>query len=207
MSNPCFTLPGKPGLPAESAPTSPPVSVAPPPPAADEGLRSLALRAGTGDQDALTALVRATTGVVRAVCARLVDRESADDLVQETFARAVRSLPSYRGDADAVTWLVAIARRVCADEIGRRRRARLVTVVVRAQREPTRTEVAASVELSDAIGRLPDRRREAFLLTAVAGFSYAEAAAACACPVGTIRSRVARAREDLVDALAVTAHA
>jgi RNA polymerase sigma-70 factor, ECF subfamily len=169
--------------------------------AARAELRDTALRAGQGNPNALTELIRATSGYVWTVCARLVDRESADDLVQDTYVRAVRSLPTYRGLADPATWLVTIARRVCADEIARRQRARHLDAQVRAERPSTSVEPAVSVELADAIARLSPARREAFLLTVVAGFSYAEAAAVCDCPIGTIRSRVARAREELLNAL------
>lgn len=163
--------------------------------------RDLALRAGAGDPQALTEFIRLTSRYVWTVCARLVDRESADDLVQDTYVRAVRTLATYRGDADPTTWLVTIARRACADEIARRQRARHIDAQVRAQRVPESVEPAVSVEIADAIARLPSARREAFLLTVVAGFSYTEAAAVCACPVGTIRSRVARAREELLGTL------
>jgi RNA polymerase sigma-70 factor (ECF subfamily) len=60
---------------------------------------------------------------------------------------------------------------------------------------------AGSVAMRALVAALERERREAFVLTQVLGLSYAEAADVCACPVGTIRSRVARARADLVDAL------
>jgi len=165
------------------------------------GARDLALRAGQGDPDALTELVRSTSAYVWSVCARLVDRESADDLAQDTYVRAVRSLGTYRGQADPMAWLAAIARRVCADEIARRQRVRHLEARARIERPTEDAEVAVSVELADAIARLAPQRREAFYLTVIAGFSYAEAAAVCDCPVGTIRSRVARAKRDLSGAL------
>ena len=62
-------------------------------------------------------------------------------------------------------------------------------------------DAAGRVELLDALYRLPPRRREALVLTCVVGLSYADAAAVCGCPVGTIRSRVARARTELAHAL------
>jgi RNA polymerase sigma-70 factor (ECF subfamily) len=60
---------------------------------------------------------------------------------------------------------------------------------------------AGSVAMRSLVASLEPERREAFVLTQVVGLSYAEAADVCSCPVGTIRSRVARARADLVDAL------
>lgn len=164
-------------------------------------LRVVALRAGAGDGDAVAELVRRTSATVWRACAALVDHGSADDLTQDTYVRAFRSLPTYRGDSDPVRWLLTIARRVCANEIGRRRRDRQTNVELAWERPLTTVEPSGLVELADALKRLSPERREAFVLTAVAGFSYADAAVLCGCPVGTVRSRVARARADLVEAL------
>ncbi|WP_433235961.1 sigma-70 family RNA polymerase sigma factor [Actinomadura nitritigenes] len=165
-------------------------------------LRAVALRAGQGDSEALTQVVRRTSAMIWRVCAALVDGATADDLTQETYLRAVRSLPTYRGESAPMPWLVTIAHRVCAEEIGRRTRARTVVRHLTARVWPPPVEPAASVsELTDAVGRLSAERRDALLLTAVAGLSYADAAAVCGCPVGTIRSRVARARAELIDVL------
>lgn len=164
-------------------------------------LRQVALRAGDGDEAALGELVRRTSVTVWRACAALVDRGSADDLTQDTYLRAIRSLPAYRGESDPIRWLLTIARRVCADEIGRRRQLRQATARLAWERQPVAPEPTGALDLADALGRLAPRRREAFVLTVVAGFSYSDAAALCGCPVGTIRSRVARARADLIEAL------
>jgi RNA polymerase sigma-70 factor (ECF subfamily) len=161
------------------------------------GLSQTARLAGQGDAGALAELVSQTSTTVWRVCAALVDRDSAEDLTQDTYLRAIRSLPTYRGDADPKRWLVTIARRVCAEEIARRQKLRLVAVRLRAERPATVTDPAAIVVLSDGLQRLTPQRRDAFVLTAIAGFSYAEAAVICDCPIGTIRSRVARARAEL----------
>lgn len=170
-------------------------------------LRQLALHAGQGDPAALTELVRRTSRQVWWACATLVDHNSADDLTQETYLRAVRSLAGYRGESDPQWWLLTIARRVCADEISRRQRRRQAMSRLEAERPVNAWEPALGVEMLDAIGRLPPARRQAFLMTAVAGLSYAEAAQVCQCPIGTIRSRVARARAELVAALSLSGHA
>ena len=169
--------------------------------AADGELTLVALAAGRGDEVALSELVTRTSAVVWRVCAALVDRGSADDLSQDTYLRAVRSLGSYRGESDPLPWLLTIARRVCAEEIARRQRHRLTTTRLAAERSVPAVDAVGRVELLDALARLPARRREAIVLTCVVGLSYADAAAVCDCPVGTIRSRVARARADLADAL------
>lgn len=170
-----------------------------------DDLTTLAMAAGAGDRVAVTAFVRRTQPDVWRVCARLGDRESADDLTQEVYLRALPALERFRGDSSARTWLLQITRHVCADHVRRatRRRAGLARLVARSDRsdaiEPART---GEVELDEAIAALTADRREALVLTQVTGLSYAEAAEVCDVPVGTIRSRVARARADLLDLLA-----
>jgi RNA polymerase sigma-70 factor, ECF subfamily len=171
-------------------------------------LERLAADAVDGDPVAAAALVRATQPDVWRLCAALGDRQSADDLTQETYLRAFGSLHRFEGRSSLRTWLLAIARRVCADAVRSRRRRRLTLV-----REDADLEVLAPADDADRVGegaavtdlltRLDADRREAFVLTQLLGLSYAEVAEVAGCPVGTIRSRVARARADLVDALDV----
>lgn len=144
-------------------------------------------------------LVRLTHVEVWRACAALVDAQSADDLVQETYLRAHRSLPRYAGDSSLRTWLLSIARHVCVDEIRARTRHRRLL----GSRPPTPAAVdpARVVDLELLIESLLPERREAFVLTQLLGLSYGEAAAVSGCPVGTIRSRVARARADLIAAM------
>jgi RNA polymerase sigma-70 factor (ECF subfamily) len=170
-------------------------------------LERLADDAVAGDPLAAAALVRATQSDVWRLCASLGDRDSADDLTQETYLRAFGSLHRFEGRSSLRTWLLSIARRVCADAVRSRRR-RLLTLV----RDDADLEamagsdgadhVAESSAVADLLGRLDADRREAFVLTQLLGLSYAEAAEVAGCPVGTIRSRVARARTDLVAGLA-----
>lgn len=169
-----------------------------------DDLTALALAAAAGDRVAMTAFVRRTQPEVWRVCARLGDRVDADDLTQEVYARALPALARFRADASARTWLLQITRHVCADHVRRsaRRRALLDRLVQRTSAadavEAART---GELEIDEAIGALSVDRREAFVLTQVAGLSYAEAAQVCEVPIGTIRSRVARARADLLDTL------
>ena len=159
-----------------------------------------------GDALAAAALVRATQSDVWRLCASLVDRGSADDLTQETYLRAFGALHRFEGRSTLRTWLLSIARRVCADALRSRRRRRLTLVpddeVLEALDDsPGADEVGESAVVGDLLARLSPERREAFVLTQLLGLPYAEAAEVAGCPVGTIRSRVARAREDLVDGL------
>jgi RNA polymerase sigma-70 factor (ECF subfamily) len=156
-----------------------------------------ALRARRGDAAAAAAFVRATQADVWRLCAHLGSVAQADDLTQDTYARAFASLHRFLGRSSARTWLLTIARRVCADAVRAAQRDRRAPVPqARAVDDP-----AGSVAMRALVAALERERREAFVLTQVLGLSYAEAADVCACPVGTIRSRVARARADLVDAL------
>jgi RNA polymerase sigma-70 factor, ECF subfamily len=167
--------------------------------AVDE-LTRLAQAARQGDAASLESFVRASYDQVWRFCAALADASAADDLAQETYARCVRSLRRFRGDASALTWVLSIARHVCASELRSRVRVRANTAA-NGPEDPDRMTVpdpAGEVTVADLFARLDPDRRAAFVLTQVLGLPYAEAAAVCGCPVGTIRSRVARAREDLI---------
>ncbi len=143
-------------------------------------------------------LVEASYPEIWRFCAMLTSDAAADDLAQETFLRATRALPRFRGEASQSTWLLSIARNVCADHLRRRyRRERgegALEPRMAADQDPS-----DSVTARDLIGRLDGDRRAAFVLTQLYGLTYVEAAAVCDCPVGTIRSRVARASEDLIE--------
>jgi RNA polymerase sigma-70 factor (ECF subfamily) len=160
-------------------------------------LTAAALRARRGDAAAAAELVRGTQADVWRLCAHLGSPGQADDLTQETYARAFGSLHRFLGRSSARTWLLAIARRVCADQV------RSAQVARRAPRPSARVvpDPAGSVAVRALVAALEPDRREAFVLTQVVGLSYAEAADVCSCPVGTVRSRVARARADLVEGL------
>jgi RNA polymerase sigma-70 factor (ECF subfamily) len=163
----------------------------------DDQLQALVAAAREGDNVAVRELVRRTQPAIWRLCNVLGSAGEEDDLVQDTYLRAFRSLDSYRGEAPITAWLLTIARRVCADHVrSRMRQRRIVGALVDTaddQWEPAPGNPTWG--LLDAID--PDRR-EAFVLTQVAGLSYDEAALVLNCPVGTIRSRVARARADLV---------
>lgn len=170
----------------------------------DDAVTALALAAGRGEGRALEAFIKATQADVWRFVAYLCDAGIADDLAQETFLRAVGALPRFAGHSSARTWLLAIARRVVADHI-RYQQSRPRTAQM-TDGEPPRTRARSArgfedvVEVKAMIAALALDQREALLLTQVFGFTYAEAASVCGCPVGTIRSRVARARTELLAA-------
>lgn len=170
----------------------------------DEAVTTLALAAGRGDDRVLDAFIKATQTDVWRFVAYLCETGSADDLTQETFLRAIGALPRFSGRSSARTWLLAIARRVVADHI-RYQQSRPRTMRLADADSPTIRGRAARgfedvVEVGMMIADLALDQREALLLTQVIGLSYAEAASVCGCPVGTIRSRVARARGELLAA-------
>jgi RNA polymerase sigma-70 factor (ECF subfamily) len=165
----------------------------------------LALEARDGDEAALVGFIRRTQADVWRFVAHLVDRQSADDLTQDVYLRAVPALARFRGDAPARLWLLAIARRTCADEIRRRSRRRRriggdFLDVDDAAGLPEIVDATGAVDLADLVDGLEPDRRTAFVLTQVLGLPYEEAARVCGVPIGTIRSRVARARADLLAA-------
>jgi RNA polymerase sigma-70 factor (ECF subfamily) len=165
----------------------------------DDPLRALVDAAVEGDGVAVAELVRRTQPVVWSVCRALGTPGEEADLVQETYLRALRSLGSYRGEAPTRAWLLSIARRVCADHVRRRQRQR--RLIDKLGRHIDTAPAAATDSVDDLLAALHPDRRDAFLLTQYAGLGYEEAAAVLDCPVGTIRSRVSRARADLLAAL------
>ena len=173
-------------------------------PTDDSELLALAFAAGRGDRDAVEALIRATQRQIHRFVVSLDGLGDAEDLVQETYLRAVRALPSFAGRSSVRTWLFAIARRAVADHQRRSYRQPATAAVpdwVVAAEPAARFRFDDHHALVDLLDRLPPERREAFVATQVVGLSYVAAAEVCGCPVGTIRSRVARAREDLIAAL------
>jgi len=168
----------------------------------DEAVTELALAAARGDARALEAFIKATQHDVWRFVRYLADAGKADDLTQETYLRAIGAIQRFCGRSTARTWLLAIARRVVADDI-RRAQSRPRTApgadpedVARGDRHTRGFEDL--VEVRAMIAGLSPEQREALLLTQLLGLPYADAAAVCGCPVGTIRSRVARARDALL---------
>jgi len=133
-----------------------------------------------------------------------VDR--ADDLVQETLVRALTSIDSFRPGTNLAAWLFTILRNHFRSEYRKRRRE--VEDVEGRHTESLRSqpEQMGHVEMAEfreALAKLPPDQREALILVGASGFSYEEAAEICGCAVGTIKSRLNRARNRLTDLMQI----
>ena len=129
------------------------------------------------------------------------NRTEADDLVQETLLKALSNIDKFDPGTNLRAWLFTILRNTYYTEIRKRRRESDGL----AQLSQQDTNVGPSQEwsvtlssLKDALSHLPDDQREALVLVGAAGLSYEEAAEVCGCALGTIKSRVNRARAKLL---------
>jgi RNA polymerase sigma-70 factor (ECF subfamily) len=163
-------------------------------------------RARSGDHEAFAAVVRLYDAKLRGLAFRLLgDPDRMDDALQEAYVRAFRALPRFRGDARVGTWLFRITYNACLDELARGRKVTHVSLdelVEQASDDPEpgdslgdRSEVVA------ALSALPTDERTVMFLVDVHGFDYAAAAAIVGVPVGTVASRLNRARLSVRQAL------
>jgi RNA polymerase sigma-70 factor (ECF subfamily) len=173
-------------------------------------------RAQQGDTRAYELLVIKYQRRVERLIARMVrDADLVPDIAQETFIRAWRALGQFRGDAQFYTWLYRIAVNTAKKMLLGLKRDRMLTEsalqtadgdddeTFHREREPTTDstpeselaarEIAETVQL--ALADLPDDLRQAVTLREIEGLSYEEIAQAMNCPIGTVRSRIFRARE------------
>ena len=161
-----------------------------------------------GDIDAYGKIVGRYRGRLYNFVFRFVsDRETAEDIVQETFLRAFRKRKEYRAIANFSTWLFTIAGNLAKSELRRRKRWRLFSLHrdddsetgIELPDETYRPDKVAESSLADdqihdAIASLPENYRQVILLRDVEGMAYQEIAEIVDCPVGTVKSRVNRAR-------------
>jgi RNA polymerase sigma-70 factor (ECF subfamily) len=133
-----------------------------------------------------------------------VDR--ADDLVQETLLRAIANIESFQPGTNMSAWLFTILRNLFRSEYRKRRREVEDTDGSYAETLKSHPEQSSRLEFNEfraALAKLPQDQREALILVGASGFSYEEAANICECAVGTIKSRVNRARNRLADLLSI----
>lgn len=174
--------------------------------------RLLVERAKQGDKRSFGILVSKYQRKLFRLILRLIHNQTeAEDVVQETFIKAYRALHQFRGDAAFYTWLYRIGINTARNFLDNRGRKVPTTTDMTAEQVESFSEgenlrdintpesVLASKQIAQtvhlAIDDLPDDLRSALLLREVDGLSYEEIAMAMACPVGTVRSRIFRARE------------
>jgi RNA polymerase sigma-70 factor (ECF subfamily) len=184
-----------------------------PPPGDSDAL--LVQRAAAGDQRAFELLVIKYQRRLQRLIGRMVrDSDLVEDIAQETFIRAYRALPQFRGESQFYTWLYRIAVNTAKKFLQERKRSPTMSDRAVASNEDndetfwavgepisdeTPESVLAAKEVAAAVNSglaaLPPDLRQALTLREIEGLSYEEIAAVMDCPMGTVRSRIFRARE------------
>ncbi|MFD0738631.1 RNA polymerase sigma factor RpoE [Lysobacter koreensis] len=173
--------------------------------------QELVSRVQRGDSTAFDALVRKYQHRITGLIGRYIaDWSECQDVAQETFIRAYRAMPNFRGDAQFYTWLHRIAvntaknhlvaqnRRPPTDDVDAGDAEQFDTGIrLRDNDTPERELLRQEIErtLMRAVEALPEELRTAITLREMDGLSYEEIASRMACPIGTVRSRIFRARE------------
>jgi RNA polymerase sigma-70 factor (ECF subfamily) len=178
-------------------------------------------RVKRGDMHAFEMLVVKYQRRVQRLIARMVrDPDRVEDIAQETFIRAYRAIPQFRGESAFYTWLYRIAVNTAKKTLMDMKRDPIVTESALASRGESDETSLLENELSDvatpdavlasreiaqtvnaAIEALPEDLRQAILLREVEGLAYEEIATVMNCPIGTVRSRIFRAREAIAQRL------
>ena len=175
--------------------------------------KELITKAQKGDRDAFGQLVLTHQNRVFTLCVHMVgNREEAEDLAQEAFLKAWRSLESFHAESSFATWMHRLTTNLCLDHLRRQTRRQNVSVAVSLddeeavvpepadpgsdpQRELERKERQRA--LAKGLKELPEHHRRALVMREVSGMSYQEIADALELDLGTVKSRIARAREAL----------
>jgi RNA polymerase sigma-70 factor (ECF subfamily) len=170
-------------------------------PTTDEELVARSIR---GDTDSFNELILRWERPIYALAYRTIGREEdARDVCQETFLRAFRALPAFRGQAKFSSWLYRIALNLCRDWQRRERRAPVVQAPegvdlrdLAAAAEPSESieDLVARKDLSRAVerlmGSLPEEQRTAVILKEYHGLTFQEIADLVGCPLSTVKTRV-----------------
>lgn len=180
--------------------------------------RQLVERARNGDKRAFDLLVQKYHRRLMRLLSRMVrNQEEVEDIAQETFIKAYRALPQFRGDAAFYTWLYRIGVNTARNYLSSRKR-QMPTISDQAMNDDDDVDeriVAQDINtpesmllskqvamaVNDAVEALPEELRTAITLREMEGMSYEEIAEMMACPIGTVRSRIFRAREAIATKL------
>jgi RNA polymerase sigma-70 factor (ECF subfamily) len=180
---------------------------------ADVSDLSLVRRVQSGDKGAFDALVRKYQHkLVKLVMRYVRNPAEAEDIAQEAFIKAYRALPQFRGDSAFYTWLYRIAINTAKNAVVSRDRSPIEYNIDRNDATEESYDMQGRMKdsetpeglvltdeirrtVNDAIEALPEDLKTAIILRELDGLSYEEIAAAMDCPVGTVRSRIFRARE------------
>lgn len=185
------------------------------PPATSDSDLQLVERTNAGDQRAFELLVIKYQRRIERLIARMVrDTDQVQDIAQETFIRAYRALHQFRGEAQFYTWLYRIAVNTAKKALLDMKRNPVISdsalrntsdedetsyLGQELTTDETPETVLAAQEIAEAVNAamqaLPEELRQAVTLREIEGLSYEEIAAAMECPIGTVRSRIFRARE------------
>jgi len=161
------------------------------------------MKVDAGVREAMLAAVPGLRAFAIALCGKI---DHADDLVQETLLRALTHIDSFEPGTNMSAWLFTILRNLFRSEYRKRRRevedgdGRFSASLKSQPGQPSHMEFQ---EMRSALAKLPPDQREALILVGASGFSYEEAAQICGTAVGTIKSRVNRARTRLAEILAI----
>ncbi len=151
-------------------------------------------KAKDGDPVAFTALVRLYDPQLRAYAFHILgDRTSMDDALQNAYLNAFRAIRRFRGEASFKNWMYRIVHNACIDVIRRRRDDVELFEAAALANDPSSARIAR-LDLVSAFERMTTEHRSVLLLVDVHGLDYAEAADVLSVPVGTVRSRLNRAR-------------
>jgi RNA polymerase sigma-70 factor (ECF subfamily) len=165
--------------------------------------RELVARIKEGDMDAFRELVEMHRDRIYAFVFYMTgDRSDADDITQETFIKAYKGLSKFRGDSSVYTWLHRIAMNLCIDRVRKLKKRKEVPLseiipshVEEPFREAERSELRRIIEV--ALSGIPEKQRVILIMYEIQGFSYEEIASILGCPIGTVRSRLHKARNGL----------
>lgn len=172
----------------------------------------LVQKSKNGDMDAFDELVRRYESKIYGLAYRFMGNHAdASDLAQDTFIRLYQALEGFRGDAAFSTWLYRIAANICRDELRKRQRRRSVSMDEMMDASPANTptaddsyspeetvqrrEVQRQVQL--CLNQLSDDHRLILIMREIHGLSYEEIAGVLQCSLGTVKSRISRARNAL----------